>query len=63
MADIKVKKVRINDEEVIPINKVKLWELEGWTPGRIRRLIEKKQEEVKAKFAAEAAANDESSSS
>lgn len=42
------KKLKINEEEVDPINKVKLWELPGWTPGRIRRLIEEKQQAVVA---------------
>lgn len=49
------KKVVINEEEVVPINKIKLWEIEGWTSGRIRRIIEDKQKEVKARLLAEAA--------
>jgi hypothetical protein len=58
------KRVMINGEEVTPVNKVKLWELPGWTRGQIRRLIEAKQKEVKSKFkqaseAAEAARRNE----
>jgi hypothetical protein len=43
----KGQKVQVNGEIVEPINKVKLWELPGWTGGRIRRLIEAKQKEQK----------------
>lgn len=47
-------KIKVNDEYVEPITKHKLWEQPGWTSGRIRRLIEAKQAEVKAKFEAQA---------
>lgn len=48
------KKVRINGDDVTPINKVKLWTLAGWTPAKIRKVIEQKQAEVKARRAGEA---------
>lgn len=41
------KRLVINKEPATPINKVKLWELEGWSFRRVRRLIERKQAEAK----------------
>lgn len=39
------KKIVLNGEEVKPIKKHKLWELKGWTPGKIQRMLLQKQKE------------------
>ena len=42
------KKVIVNDVELDPATKVKLWEQEGYNRHRVRELIVKKREELKA---------------
>lgn len=48
------KTVKINGETVTPINKVKLWQLEGWSPAKIKRMLIEAQKEARAKQVKEA---------